>query len=289
MIPLAAVLAVAWYGLRAAAHWSAAAARLVAALQPWTRRLHAWVLSAPATFGYIAVFTASTVIARNAPPHLITMLLVRQGTSPARLAADPAVLLTSALWVANGGTALGLYVIVFATVVAWAERRYGPPRIIVIGAAGHVLGSLLTALVLRQAIEHGYLSARLARTADVGVSYVMVAGVAAAVLVASGWRRPMAGAALGGVLLLLLAVSRTIWDLGHILAAASGLVVAAVLLGFAPPRRAVLRPYEGATGGTQPRTLDGGGAARVSRAARRQRGAGPARPATAAPPYPPRR
>jgi len=209
---------------------------MVAQLSPQTRRLHAWVLSAPATFAYIAVFSASTVIARNAPSHLITMLTTRQGTSPVRLAADPTVLLTSALWVANGGAALGLYVAVFAIVVAWAERRYGPPRIIVIGVSGHVLGSLLTAAILQRAIDSGYLSDRLTRTADVGVSYVLVAGVAAAIVLWRGWRRAVGAAVLAAALLIPLAMNRTIWDLGHVLAALCGLAAAMVLLAFAPTR-----------------------------------------------------
>ncbi|UZJ26961.1 hypothetical protein RHODO2019_18925 (plasmid) [Rhodococcus antarcticus] len=236
MIALATALVALWYALRAAARWSPRAGSVVTQLSPHTRRLHAWVLSAPATFTYIAVFSASTVIARDAPSHLISMLTVRQGTSPTRLAADPTVLLTSALWVANGGAASGLYAAVFATVVAWAERRYGTPRIVLIGAAGHVLGSLLTAVILQRAIASGYLSDRLARTADVGVSYVLVAGVAAAVILVHGWRRTAGATALAAALLIPLAVNRTIWDLGHVLAALCGLAAAMVSLAIAPTR-----------------------------------------------------
>lgn len=236
MIALATGLVALWYVLRGAARWSPRAGWVVTHLSPRTRRLHAWVLSAPATFTYIAVFSASTVIARNAPSRLITMLTTRQGTSPVRLAADPTVLLTSTLWVANGGAALGLYAAVFATVVAWAEHRYGTPRIILIGAAGHVLGSLLTAAILQQAIDSGYLSDRLARTADVGVSYVLVAGVAAAIVLGHGWHRTAGAAVLAAALLIPLAVNRTIWDLGHVLAALCGLAAAVVLLAVAPAR-----------------------------------------------------
>ncbi|XER99853.1 hypothetical protein HEP87_56895 [Streptomyces sp. S1D4-11] len=39
--------------------------------------------------------------------------------------------------------------------VAWPERRYGTPRLLVIAASGHVFGSLLTQAVLRHAINHG--------------------------------------------------------------------------------------------------------------------------------------
>jgi len=158
------------------------------------------------------------------------------GHQPGTSGADPTVLLTSALWVANGGAALGLYAAVFATVVAWAEHRYGTPRIILIGAAGHVLGSLLTAAILQQAIDSGYLSDRLARTADVGVSYVLVAGVAAAIVLGHGWHRTAGAAVLAAALLIPLAVNRTIWDLGHVLAALCGLAAAVVLLAVAPAR-----------------------------------------------------
>ncbi len=36
------------------------------------------------------------------------------------------------------GAFLTFYVVVYATIVAWAEQRYGTPRIIVIGVCGHV-------------------------------------------------------------------------------------------------------------------------------------------------------
>ncbi|WP_174555066.1 rhomboid-like protein [Actinomadura hibisca] len=238
------VLVVAWYALRLLGRWWGPAEAVVGRVSPWTRWAHAWVLSAPATFVYVAVFTASTLVQFSAPPKLIELLTTLQSSNLANLHRAPLrALLDSALWVADQGEGLLLYVSVFVSVVAWAERRYGTPRIVVVGLAGHVLGSLLTVLVEMRALESGRAPVRLAVTTDVGVSYIMVAGCAAAVLLMRGrWL-------VAGVVLLGLGVvgpvfwSRTLWDLGHLLATLCGLVVAWLVLRVAPARRAPdLRP-----------------------------------------------
>jgi hypothetical protein len=65
----------------------------------------------------------------------------------------------------------------------------------------------------------------------------MVAGCAAAVLVFRKEVRAVAAAVLAGALLFPLVVHRTVWDLGHVLAAGCGLGMAAALLLIAPARR----------------------------------------------------
>ncbi|GAA4229592.1 hypothetical protein FHR32_000104 [Streptosporangium album] len=228
---------VAWYVLRGAARRWAWARQTVERLSPYTRGLHAWVLAAPATFAYIAIFTSSTLLQKTAPNALIDLLTAVQGTDLAHLGARPLTALAdSALWVADKGSGLVLYVLVFASVVAWAETRYGTPRMIVIGLCGHVFGSLLTALVEWHAIKTGRAPLALALTTDVGVSYIMVAGCAAAVVVMRGRRRLAGAVALGAGVLLPLYVTRTLWDLGHLLATACGLAAALFSLAVAPPR-----------------------------------------------------
>jgi hypothetical protein len=236
----AVVAAVLWYATRGAARIWPPAAHLVARLSPWTSGLHQWVLSAPASFCYVVVFTASTIIQRSAPPQLIQAITTYQSTNLTRLAADPVrVLVASSLWVDERGFGLAGYVVVFATVVAWAERRYGTPRTIVIGYSAHVFGSLLTAGLERLAIDSHHAPVSLAYDSDVGVSYVMVGCCAAAVLALSGRARVVVGG------LLLLAVetpvllSHTFFDLGHLLATLIGGGTAALLLAVAP-----LRPVE---------------------------------------------
>ncbi|HEY3682039.1 MAG TPA: rhomboid-like protein [Streptosporangiaceae bacterium] len=239
MIPGVAIgLSVAWYLLKGGARWWGWAARLVVRLSPWTRAVYAWALSAPATFTYVVVFTASTIIQQSAPPHLIDLLTTLQSTNLARLRFKPlSGLIDSGLWVADRGNGLSVYIAVFVTVVAWAERRYGPPRMIIIGTAAHVLGSLLTAAVETHAITTGRAPASLAYSTDVGVSYVMVGGVAAAVLLMRGRFRALAAVAFTLLLLAPLLINRTVWDLGHLLAALCGLAAAWIALRTGPPRR----------------------------------------------------
>ncbi|GAB1819952.1 rhomboid-like protein [Herbidospora sp. RD11066] len=231
------LVAVVWYLLRGVSRWWGPADRAVVAGAPYTRFAHQWALAAPATFTYIVVFSSSTLLQRTAPPNLIDVLTTMQSTNLVRLSASPLVVLAdSALWVADRGAFLTFYVGVFATVVAWAEQRYGTPRIIVIGLCGHVFGSLLTALVEYHAITNGLAPARLAVTTDVGVSYIMVAGVVAAVVLMRGrWRAT-------GVIALAVGVGApvvftgTIWNLGHLLATLCGLAAALISLRIAPPR-----------------------------------------------------
>src|SRR4051794_24155206 len=166
---------------------SSRARRAVEGISPWPRRLHRGALSAPGSFCYIAIFTASTIIQRSAPPQLIDLVTTYQSTNLTRLATDPVrVLVVSSFWVDDHGVGLGAYMLVFGTVVAWAERHYGTARIIVIGYSAHVFGSLLTAGIEQIAISHGRAPAALAYDSDVGVSYVLAGCAAAAVLILQG-------------------------------------------------------------------------------------------------------
>jgi hypothetical protein len=241
---IALVLVLAWYGLRGVGHRWGPAGRLVRRLSPYTLRAHAWVLAAPATFAYIAIFMASTVVQRTAPPRLIELLTKIQSTNLHHLSLDPVrALATSALWVADGGTGLVFYVVLYAGVVAWAEPRYGTGRMVLIGLSGHVFGSLLTAMVEYGAINSGKAPAALAHTTDVGVSYIMVAGCVAAVLLMRGWWQVagIVGLAVGTVLPVV--VFHSLWNLGHLFATLSGLAAALIALWIAPARRpADLRP-----------------------------------------------
>ncbi|HEY3502287.1 MAG TPA: rhomboid-like protein [Actinocatenispora sp.] len=234
------LVALLWYLLRALGLVWLPATRAVRSLSVWTGRLHGWAVTAPATFAYAAIFTASTLLQKAAPPNLITLLTTIQSTNLARLSTKPvSALVTSGLWVADRGVGLAGYLAVFCVVVAWAERRYGTPRIILIGLSGHVLGSLLTAVVELHAIRSGRAPQSLALSTDVGVSYVMVAGCVAAVLVFHGWLRwvGVLGMTIGVVVPVLW--HHTIWDLGHLLATLCGLGMAALLLAIRPLRQPV--------------------------------------------------
>jgi hypothetical protein len=236
-------LVAAWYLLRALALRWEFARLVVRRLSPHTRRMHVWVISAPATFAYIAIFTASTIVQRTEPPQLVNLLTSVDSTSLSRLKLAPlSALADSAVWVANQGAGLMAYVVAFATVVAYAERRYGTPRIIVICLAGHVFGTLLTARVELHAIRAGLAPPSLAVSTDVGVSYIMVAGLAAAVLVMRRRWQLIGGLALAAGVIAPVFVSHTVWDLGHLFATLCGLAAAALTLLAAPPRPVPWRP-----------------------------------------------
>jgi hypothetical protein len=202
-------------------------------LGPYPRRIHAWVLSAPATFTYVAIFSAFALVQETSPARIVELLTRLQSTSLRNLSMAPVTaLVESAVWAADQGHGLVLYVTVFVTVVAWAERQYGTPRIILICAAGHVLGSGLTSQTDLWAIETGRAPASLALTIDVGVSYMMVAGCAGAVLLIRGWMLVVVGPALAIGILTAVVVSHPIWDLGHLLATVCGFCTAALTLAF---------------------------------------------------------
>ncbi|WP_018349062.1 rhomboid-like protein [Longispora albida] len=239
-------LVLAWYLLKALGRVWQPASEAVARLSPYTRRLHRWVMFAPATFAYVAVFTATTLVQFSAPPHLINVLTTMQSTNLAHLSDEPIrALATSAIWVAERGYGLGLYILVYATVVAWAERRYGTPRIIFVCLFGHVAGTLLTALAERHAIAAGHESELLRYTNDVGVSYMMVAGCAAAALLLRGWKQWLVIAGLVAGVLVPFVVTRSIWELGHLLATLCGLFAAWLSLLPAPAREVAGVPAKG--------------------------------------------
>jgi hypothetical protein len=241
MVALVFVAAVVtWYVLRALARWWRPARRAVDRLSPYTRRLHGWVLAAPATFAYIAVFSSSTLVQRSAPPRLISLLTRIQSTNLKHLSLDPVIAMAdSAFWVADKGAGLSFYIALFGCVVAWAEPRYGTPRIILIGLSGHVFGSLLTALVEWHAINSGRAPAALAHTTDVGVSYIMVAGCVAAVILMRGWWRIAGVAALTVGIVVPIFVTHTLWNFGHLFATLCGLAAALISLKIAPVRTPV--------------------------------------------------
>ncbi|MFI1653075.1 rhomboid-like protein [Streptomyces avidinii] len=63
---------------------------------------------------------------------------------------------------------LGLGVCCF---LAWAEHRWGAPRAVAVFLGGHVAATLLTAVVISVALQHGWYPAEVRQALDFGVSY----------------------------------------------------------------------------------------------------------------------
>jgi hypothetical protein len=238
VVLMGVVTALGWYCARGLARRWRPARRVVDRLSPRTRALNRWVLGAPATFTYVAIFTASTIVQQSVPPRLIDVVTTLNSTNLRALSTRPVrVLVTSMLWVSDRGFGYAFYLAVFVTVVAWAEHRFGPARLIVCGLATHVIGSLLVAQVENHAIRTGSAPASLATTTDVGVSYVMVGGCAAAVVALRAPLRYAAGAVLLAAVLLPAVVTRTLWDLGHLLALSAAVPITLALKRVAPLRQ----------------------------------------------------
>ncbi|MFG7387686.1 rhomboid-like protein [Lactococcus lactis] len=90
---------------------------------------------------------------------------------------------------------------------------------IVITLSGHILASLTTIFLELWAINSGRAPSSLAMATDVGVSYILVAGCAAAILIMRKRMFYIGLIILGLFILLPLFVEHSIWDMGHLFAA----------------------------------------------------------------------
>jgi hypothetical protein len=107
---------------------------------------------------------------------------------------------------------------------AFAERRIGPARLVIVALVGHVVATLASEGAVRLAIDSGTDDRSAAWQLDVGVSYVVFTVAACAIrFVPRRWRHPVAAALVGWVLLDVVRQSdMTSW--GHALSVGIGLL-----------------------------------------------------------------
>lgn len=127
--------------------------------------------------------------------------------------AVPALLLSAFLPSESGIAWLGLV----ALAMFGANRALGNLRLLVVCAAGHLVGTAVSEGILAYRIDHGDVPASMARIIDIGPSYVVVSAIVVVVLFGTWLAR---AAALTAFAALVLA--------GHIFAGLTGLAVAAV-------------------------------------------------------------
>lgn len=187
------------------------------------RRVATELRSAPLTYGYLALLCGTTWALALVGPRLANRVLLDASTNLRHLAHDPVrVLVGSAFWLASPYE-LAAVATASLLVVARVERRLGWRRTVAVFLAGHVGATLLTAAGLwialqADAVEHNVVNAR-----DVGASYgvLAVAGVftygVRPGLRAWYWRGAL------GVLLVVVAVSPSFTNVGHVLAFVIGL------------------------------------------------------------------
>jgi hypothetical protein len=112
---------------------------------------------------------------------------------------------------------------VLVVVFGAAQRWLGRAATILVAVGGHVFATVFVALVVNAGIAHHQLSRRVADEPDVGVSYGLAA--LAGLLVFRLTSRRRRWTALGGstLLVLVLELSQTFTDLGHLVAWSIGL------------------------------------------------------------------
>lgn len=243
------LLAVGWFILKARARRSTGwAQRTYLRLDPVLQALTIWLRDSPATFVYMATWTATSIIVQGAPAPLADALDVSNSTNIVGILTQPGrVLMASALIVAENGFAFMGYVVVYVLITARLEQRIGSARVIIVAVASHVLGSLITVGLESILIHAEILPKTTVITADVGVSYVMVGTCAGYMLfISKKWRWWYFAALFVGLVLPVLIV-RDIWSLGHLIAATIGLITTAIVRqwGVRPdlPWRALVRTH----------------------------------------------
>lgn len=231
IISIVACVAAAWFAVKGLARRSVAwAARLYTWADPRVQAGRIWCGRSPATLVYVAAWTVTTMLIQGSPEEIAALFTRFTSTNIYGVATAPVrVLVGSAFLVADNGLGYLAYVAVFALIVARAEQRLGSARIIVVGAAAHVLASLIVVAVEAYALQRERVSGSIILTADVGVSYVM-AGICTGYLlfVSTKWRWWYL-ATLVATLVVPLLVIRDIWSLGHFLAAAIGWLATVLL------------------------------------------------------------
>lgn len=187
-------------------------------------RARAYVRSAPATYGYLAILLVTSASLASLSDRLANRLLLEQSTNLHNLGDEPVrVLLSSAFWV-PGGTDLVIGALLFSLVLAPVERRIGSWRTIALFAIGHVGATLLTAAGLWLALRADVAEQGVVHARDVGTSYGFFAVAAAMTYLLARDLRYLYAAALVGYLSVGAALSGGFGDVGHLVA---------MLLGFA--------------------------------------------------------
>jgi hypothetical protein len=180
-----------------------------------------YVKASPATFVYLMILSITTLVMLTSSRRVVTLLLREHSTNLHQLFNSPLrALALSAFWAPN--YEFLVWAILFALVLAPAERWLGTRRWVMVFIAGHVVATLGVAWGLWFAIGHGYASQHLENAIDVGVSY----GFAAVAAVFTfrfppKWRWWWAGS-LTVAAVVALVVGRTFTDGGHLLAVVIG-------------------------------------------------------------------
>ncbi len=244
---IAAAIAVLWFAVRGLARrgvrWAAPA---YARVDPYVQAAEEWFRSAPATFIYMAVWLATTILIQGASKDLVDALTEMDSSNLAEVMRAPTrAILVSGLLVADRGAGILAYVVIFVLIVARLEQRLGTPRTLIVWLCSHVFATLMVLGMEETLIDNGLMRSTLETTLDVGVSYVMVGSMGAYMLfVSRRWRWWYYSVLFLGIVVPVF-VDREIWDLGHLLATLIGVATGALLSRWGVRPRLYWRPMRG--------------------------------------------
>jgi hypothetical protein len=191
--------------------------------------------------GYALVLLGLAVFLALVPDRVHDDLVLRSSTNLANLRDDPLVVLLVSAFVLPSSLSLWVLPVLVAAYGA-AQRWLGRTATLLVALVGHVFATVFVAVLLAAGIAHHQLDRAVAREPDVGASYGLAAVLA--VLVYRLPPLPRRCLALGGTVALtvLVLVSETFTDLGHLTAWLIGLAMGQV--GAASSRAAARCPAQ---------------------------------------------
>lgn len=191
-------------------------------------------------WSFLAGYLVVTIIGVLLPPHDRSAVAGWASTSVANLEHHPAGSLILSAFIA--GESAWVWPLLIALAMFGTNRAMGHLRALVVVAAGHLIGTLVSEGIVAYRVDAGLLPASDRHILDVGPSYVVVSAIAAAVVLGS-W--PARAAAAVDLALLVFAGhifgglgQMQVAALGHATAIAAGACAALLIARFWPPGRA---------------------------------------------------
>lgn len=190
------------------------------------RAVHAHLAGAPAAVAYSFTLFITWWTLRGVSDSAAHRLILSASTNLHNLRREPVqVLVASAFWTDGGFP--WTTILIFVTLMAFAERWLGSVRWILVFAGGHVGATLLVATGLSYAVHHQLIPVHIVMTTDVGTSYGTTAVLGALTYHLRGIPRALWAAILVCWYGFAAWHNRTFTDYGHAIALCIGLVVGA--------------------------------------------------------------
>ena len=176
---------------------------------------------------YAMVLLVLAVVLTLQPDRVHDALVLRSSTNLANLRSRPLTVLFVSAFVLPSASGLWVLPVLVAAYGA-AQRWLGRLATVLVALFGHVFATVFVAVLLGAGIAHHQLARSVALEPDVGASYGLAAVLALLVCRLPAARRRILGAGGVATLALLVVLSRTFTDLGHLTAWLIGLSMGTV-------------------------------------------------------------